>query len=218
MDFRNEPLTLSSDLRIKITPSILGVIEVPDYVTVPSGKSFVEFPIETKGKEGAITLDASSKGIVGASTEIKTELVVTKLKISIGSVNEPIPADQPTDLKIYVDDEQENSVSGATIRIISDNSAVTPTIVTTKEDGSAVIQFNAHNAPKTSLQILATAAGYTEEQKTFEFDVQHSTEVEQIELPEWLIYAGIGVVATVVVGMVIFLRKPKLQLEDEEYE
>ncbi|MFI5416802.1 MAG: hypothetical protein ACHQW9_01980 [Nitrososphaerales archaeon] len=218
LDFRDEPLTLSGDLRVKITPSLLGIIEVPDYVVVPSGKSFVEFPIETKGKADTITLDATSKGIVGASTEIKVESVVTKLKISIGSVIEPISADQPTDLKIYVDDEQENSVGGATIRIISDNSAVTPSIITTKEDGSAAIQFNAHDAPKTSLQILATAAGYTEEQKTFEFDVQPNTEVKQTELPEWLIYAGIGVVATVVVGLVIFLRKPKLQLEDEEYE
>jgi hypothetical protein len=185
---------------------------------VPSGKSFVEFPIDTKGKADTITLDASSKGIVGASTEIKVESLVTKLKISIGSVIEPIPADQPTDLKIYVDDEQENSVGGATIRVISDNSAVTPSTITTKEDGSAIIQFNAHDAPKISLQILATAAGYTEEQKTFEFDVQPNTKVKQTELPEWLIYAGIGVVATVVVGLIIFLRKPKLQLEDEEYE
>lgn len=218
LDFRDEPITLSSDLRVKITPSILGVIDVPDHVIIQSGKSFAEFPIETKGKVDTIILDASSKGIVSASTEIKVDSVITKLKISIGSVNEPIQADQLTDLKIYVDDEQENSVSGATIRIISDNSAITPSTVTTRDDGSAVIQFNAHNAPKTSLQILASAEGYTEEQKTFEFVVQPNTQVKQTELPEWLIYAGIGVVATVVVGMVIFLRKPKLQLEDEEYE
>ncbi|WKT57613.1 hypothetical protein QVH35_09725 [Candidatus Nitrosotenuis chungbukensis] len=218
LDFRGDPITLSGDLRVKISPSSIGVIGVPDHVTIPSGKSFAEFPIETKGKTETIILDASSKGIVGALAEIKVESIVTKLKISIGSVNEPIPADQPMDLKIYVDDEQENSIGGATIRIISDNSAVTPNTVTTKADGSAIIQFNAHSAPKTSLQILASAEGYTEEQKTFEFVVQPNTEVKQTELPEWLIYAGIGVVATVVVGMVIFLRKPKLRLEDEEYE
>jgi hypothetical protein len=218
LDFRGDPITLSGDLRVNISPSSIGVIGVPDHVTIPSGKSFAEFPIETKGKTETIILDASSKGIVGALAEIKVESIVTKLKISIGSVNEPIPADQPMDLKIYVDDEQENSIGGATIRIISDNSAVTPNTVTTKADGSAIIQFNAHSAPKTSLQILASAEGYTEEQKTFEFDVQPNTEVKQTELPEWLIYAGIGVVATVVVGLVIFLRKPKLQLEDEEYE
>lgn len=216
LDFQDNPITLSNDLRVKISPSSLGVIEVPDYIIIPSGRFFAEFPIETKGKADTLTLDASSKGIVGTITEIKTESIITKLKISIGSVNEPVQVDQPTDLKIYVDDEQENSVSGATIRVISDNSSVSPNTITTKEDGSAVIQFNAHNAPKISLQILASADGYSEEQKTFEFDVQQSVEVKQTELPEWLIYAGIGVVATVVVGMIIFLRKPKLQLEDEE--
>jgi hypothetical protein len=217
-DFRDNPVTIYEDLRVKLTPSELGLVDVPDYVTIPKGLSYVEFPVETKGKTGSTILDASAKGIVGAQTEILAESPATKLKISLGSIQEPLPIDQPIELKIYVDDEEQNSVGGVTLRIVSSDSSITPDTVTTSDDGSAIIKLNAKQAPKTALQILASAEGYSEEQTTFEFDVSGTSSVEKTTLPDWIIYGGIGGVVAVVGGMVFFLKKPKKITEEDEEE
>ncbi len=49
-DFSGNPITLSGDLKVRLNPSELGLINVPDYVIIPSGLSYAEFPVETKGK------------------------------------------------------------------------------------------------------------------------------------------------------------------------
>jgi rhamnose utilization protein RhaD (predicted bifunctional aldolase and dehydrogenase) len=102
------------------------------------------------------------------------------------------------------------------VKVISSDSSVTPDTVITQQDGSAVIKFKPKQTPKTSLQILAFAEGYSEEQKTFDFDVQPSLEEKKTEIPQWVIYAGVGIVAAIAAGMIFVLRKPKKTLEDEE--
>lgn len=215
-DFRDNPITLSEDLKVKMNPSELGIVTIPDYITIPMGHSYAEFPIDTKGKEGLVTLDATAKGIVGAKEELEAKSPVTKLKVSIGSVNEPLQVDQPTELKIYVDDEEQNSVGGATLRVVSDDSSISPNVVTTSNDGSAVIKLNAKQAPKMSLQVLASAEGFTGEEKTFEFEVSPVVDESKTELPEWVIYAGIGAVVAIGAGMFLGLRKPKKQEDEDE--
>lgn len=215
-DFRDNPITLSEDLKVKMSPSELGIVTIPDYITIPMGHSYAEFPIDTKGKEGLVTLDATAKGIVGAKEELETKSPVTKLKVSIGSVNEPLQVDQPTELKIYVDDEEQNSVGGATLRVVSDDSSISPNVVTTSNDGSAVIKLNAKQAPKMSLQVLASAEGFTGEEKTFEFEVSPVVDESKTELPEWVIYAGVGAVVAIGAGMFLGLRKPKKQEDEDE--
>ncbi|WP_268542922.1 hypothetical protein [Candidatus Nitrosotenuis cloacae] len=218
-DFRDNPITLSEDLRVKLNPSEIGIIDVPDYVMIPKGHSYAEFPIDTKGKEGEMKLGATAKGIVSATADITTKSPVTKLKVSIGSVNEPLLVDQPTELKIYVDDEEQNSVGGVTLRVVSTNSTISPNVITTSDDGSAIIKLSATQAPKMSLQILASAEGFTGEQKTFEFQVKSTVDESKTELPGWVIYAGIGAVVAIGAGMFFGLRKPKKQEdEDEMYE
>lgn len=215
-DFRDNPITLSEDLKVKMSPSELGIITIPDYITIPMGHSYAEFPIDTKGKEGLVTLDVTAKGIVGAKEELEAKSPVTKLKVSIGSVNEPLQVDQPTELKIYVDDEEQNSVGGATLRVVSDDSSISPNVVTTSNDGSAVIKLNAKQAPKMSLQVLASAEGFTGEEKTFEFEVSPVVDESKTELPEWVIYAGVGAVVAIGAGMFLGLRKPKKQEDEDE--
>jgi hypothetical protein len=216
LDLNDNPITLASDLKVKIIPSKIGIIDASNYVTIPKGTSYVEFPIETKDKAEIITLGATAKGIVSTTAQIDVKQVSSKLKISIGSVEEPVLLAKPTELKIYVDDEQENSVSGATLKVVADGSSVIPNTIKTNEYGNAVIQFNATKTPRISLQILASAEGYGEEQKTVEFDVKQITVEKKTEIPEWIIYVGIGIVVAVVAGVALFLKKPKLQLEDEE--
>ncbi len=215
-DFHGNPIIAFDDQRIKFTPSELGLVDVPDYVIIPKGVSSADFVVMTKENDGSFTLTANANGIVSDTTEIETKSVVTKLKISIGSVVEPILVDQITELKIYVDDEHANAMNGVTVKVISSDSSVTPDTVTTSADGSATIQFNPKQSPKTSLQILAYAQGFDEEEKTFDFTVDASSVEEKNEIPQWIIYTGVGAVAAIVAGMVFVLRKPKLQIEDEE--
>jgi hypothetical protein len=154
--------------------------------------------------------------LVSGSEEVDVKSLITNLKISIGSIAEPIPAEQPTELKVYVDDEYQNAVDGATLRIISDDSSVSSQTVRTNADGSATIQFSPNQAPKMSLQILASAEGYSEEQESFEFAVSGGVEESKTILPEWMIYGGVGGIAAIVGGVIYFLKKPKKQLEDED--
>ncbi|MEM2159950.1 MAG: hypothetical protein QXN55_03235, partial [Candidatus Nitrosotenuis sp.] len=143
----------------------------------------------------------------------------TKLKISLGSVEEPVLMDKPTQMKIYVDDEEENSVGGATIRIVSTDSSVTPEVLTTSDDGSATIQFNALKSPRMSLQILASAEGYTEDSKAVEFQVAEVVETKKTELPDWVIYGAIAGVVAIGGGIFAFLRDPKKKkLQEDEDE
>ncbi|MGQ0772331.1 MAG: hypothetical protein ACT4NT_06145 [Nitrososphaerota archaeon] len=216
MDFHDNPIIPFDDQRVKIIPSELGLVDVPDYVTIPKGESSADFTIKTKENDGVFTLIANANGIVGNTVEISTKSVITKLKISIGSVVEPLSVDQPTELRIYVDDDHTNAVGGVTVKVISSDSSVTPDTITTSADGSATIQFNPKQSPKTSLQILAYAQGFDEEQKTFDFDVTAPLEDDTTDIPQEIIYGGIGAVAAIVVGMVFVLRKPKILIEDEE--
>jgi hypothetical protein len=216
VDFHDNPIILGDDLRVKLGSSRADTLELPDSVIIHAGYSYAEFPISTFDKVGNVEIAASGRGIVSAETNVEVKSLTTKLRISIGSVNEPIPVDQTTELRIYVDDELQNAVSGATVRVISSDSSITPDVVTTQQDGSTVIKFNPKQTPKTSLQILAYAEGYSEEQKTFDFEVKAVNEEKTTEIPQWIIYAGIGVVATIAAGMIFVLRKPKKPIEDEE--
>jgi hypothetical protein len=216
LDFYDNPIIRTSDLRVKISPSEFDKVDIPEYVTIPAGASYAAFPMETNGDTSAISFVASSKGLVSGSKEVDVKSQITNLKISIGSVIEPIPAEQPTVLTVYVDDEYQNAVDGVTLRVLSDDSSVSSQTVRTNADGSATIQFSPKQAPKMSLQILASAEGYSEEQESFEFAVSGVVEENKTILPEWMIYGGIGGIAAIVGGVIYFLKKPKKQLEDED--
>jgi hypothetical protein len=217
VDFNGNPIILGEDLQVNIATSDLGIIETRDTFTIPAGKSYIEFPISTI-KDGNVKITASGKGIVAAKSDILVKTLVTKLKISIGSVSEPIMMEQPTQMKIYVDDEEDNSVGGATIRIVSADSTITPEVLTTSDDGSATIQFNAQKSPKMSLQILASAEGYTEDSKAIEFQVTEPIVEKKTELPEWIIYGAIAGVISIAGGIFAFLRNPKKKMQEDEDE
>jgi hypothetical protein len=217
VDFNGNPIILGDDLQVKVAASELGIIEAQDALIIPAGKSYAEFPISAI-KDGMTTLTATGKGIVAAKSDIVVKTLVTKLKISIGSVPEPIIPQQPTQMKIYVDDEEDNSVGGATIRIVSADSTISPEVITTNDDGSATIQFNAQKAPKVSLQILASAEGYTEDSEAIEFQVSQPIEEKKTELPEWIIYGAIAGVIAIAGGIFAFLRNPKKKMQEDEDE
>lgn len=219
VDFHDNPVLLNSDLRVKLASSEIGMLEMPESIIIPAGRSYAEFPISTTDKVGPVKILANGKGIVESESEIEVKTLATKLKISFGSVIEPVVLEEPTELKIYVDDESQNGVSGATIKVISSDSAITPNVITTDAQGIATVQFNAQKAPKIALEILASAEGYSEDTKTVEFTVDGTVENVRTELPPWIIYAAIGGVVAIGGGIFAFLLKPKkIQDEDEIYE
>lgn len=219
VDFHDNPVVLNSDLRVKLAPSEIGMLEMPESIMIPAGRSYMEFPISTTDKVGSAKILANGKGIVESESKIEVKTLATKLKISFGSVIEPITLEEPTELKVYVDDEAQNGVSGATIKVISSDSSIASNIITTDAQGIATVQFNAQKSPKTSLQILASAEGYSEDTKTIEFAVNDTVENTRTELPSWIIYAAVGGIVAIGGGIFAFLRKPKkIQDEDEIYD
>ncbi|MGQ0606355.1 MAG: Ig-like domain-containing protein, partial [Candidatus Nitrosotenuis sp.] len=219
VDFNDNPVILNSDLRVKLSASEIGMLEMPENIMISAGKSYAEFPVSTTDKTGKAMILANGKGIVESESEIEVKTLATKLKISFGSVIEPVVLEEPTELKIYVDDEAQNAVGGATVKVISSDSSITPDSITTNAEGVATVQFNAQKSPKISLEILASAEGYSEDTKTVEFDVDGTVETARTELPPWIIYAAIGSMVAIGGGIFTFLRKPKkIQDEDEIYE
>ncbi|MBI5697570.1 MAG: hypothetical protein HZC29_03550, partial [Thaumarchaeota archaeon] len=217
VDFNDNPIVLGSDLQVKLATSELGVLEIPDSVMIPAGKSYSEFSISTI-KDGEAKITANGKGIVKAESDITVKTLVTKLKISVGSVVEPVLLDQPTEMKIYVDDEEENSIGGATLRIVSADSSISPEVITTSDDGSATIRFNPQKSPRIALQVLASAEGYSEDSERFEFEVTEAVETKKTELPDWVIYGAIAGVVAIGVGIFAFLRDPKRKKQEDEDE
>jgi hypothetical protein len=216
VDFHDNPILLQNNLKVKLSASKVDMLGMPDSVLIPAGKSYAEFPISTSDLDGSVDISAEGRGIVTAKAALEIQPLTTKLKISIGSVQEPLLVDQPTELKVYVDDELQNSVGGATIRVISSDSSVTQDTIRTQEDGSAVIEFSPKQDPTASLQIMAYADGFSEEQETFDFTVTAPIVEKRTEIPQEIIYGGIGAVIAIVVGIFFVLRKPKVQLEDED--
>ncbi|NDB88946.1 MAG: hypothetical protein EB164_08565 [Thaumarchaeota archaeon] len=214
-DFNGNPIVSDQNLQVKLGTSNLGIVQTPDFITIPAGKSYAGFTISTI-KDGSTRISASSNGIVEAHSDIEVKTPVTKLKISVGGVDEPIFVEQTKQMKIYVDDEADNSVGGATVRVVSQDSKISPEIITTDDDGAATIEFNAQKSPKISLQILASAEGYTNDDKSIEFQVSENTETKKTELPDWMIYGAIAGVIAIGGGVFAFLRDPKKRKSQED--
>ena len=222
-DFNNNPIQTSRNLQVKINSTNSELIDIPRFVDIEAGNSFGIFSIDTNGEIGESMISANVNGVIGSQQEFKTKSFLTNLKISTGSVNEPVTPNEPVELKLYVDDQYLESVEGASLKIVSDsNTTVTPTNIKTEKDGSAKVHFTARpDVPTISLQIFATAEGYVDEQRTFEFSVDTNNpsnfQVLELGFPDWIVYIGIAAILVIVTVIVIFLKKPK-QLPEDEYE
>ena len=134
-------------------------------------------------------------------------------------MSDQILTDQQIEIKLFVDDENAESVSGASVKIITDdNSMVIPDVIKTNSDGSAIFSLTAFEGPNISFDIIATAEGYAEGKDTFTVNVdtsQRMFDAIDLELPEWIIYILIGGILMVVVLVFMFLKKSKTDLEEE---
>jgi len=219
VDLQGNPVIPQFDVKSKIVSSKDTVVQIIYDSIIPKGTSYATFPIKTTGSIGDAIISASAKGVNGTSLQINTASSQIQLQIFTGGLSDEIPVNEPIEFKLFVDDENADSVSGASIKIITDDSVlVTPDVVRTSSDGSAIVSLTAFEGPTISFDIIATAEGYAEGQDTFTVNVDAPEKVFDaidLELPEWIIYIAIGGILMVGVIVFMFLKKSKVNLEEE---
>jgi len=223
VDLQGNPITPEFDVKSKIVSSDENIIEAVDDVVIPSGLSYATFPIKTTGVEGNSVISASAKGVIGTNYEVSTSALATKLKISTTGLVEKLKANEELEIKLFVDDDSAESVSGAIVKIETDgNSLVTPGVIRTGSDGSAVFSLTATNGPTTSINFIANAEGYTEAKDSLLVNVDAPTKsgsFANLNLPEWIVYVIIAVILVMAVLVILFLKKSKVKVtEDWEEE
>ncbi|EGP93839.1 hypothetical protein [Nitrosarchaeum koreense] len=219
VDLQGNPIIPTYDVKSKITSSKESLVQVIDDAVIPSGVSYALFPIETTGVIGNSVISASAKGVIGTESEISTDSSLTKLKIFTSGLADQIPVDEPVEIKLFIDDENAESVAGASIKINTDgNSLVVPDVIQTGPDGSAVVRLTATNGPSISLNLIATAEGYSEGKDTLTINVDSpdkTLNTVDLDLPEWIVYVIIAAILLIGVLVVLFLKKSKAPLEED---
>jgi len=219
VDLQGNPIIPTYDVKSKITSSKESLVQVIDDAVIPSGVSYALFPIETTGVIGNSIISASAKGVIGTESEISTDSSLTKLKIFTSGLSDQIPVDKPVEIKLFIDDENAESVPGASIKINTDgNSLVVPDVIQTGPDGSAVVRLTATNGPSISLNLIATAEGYSEGKDTLTINVDSpdkTLNTVDLDLPEWIVYVIIAAILLIGVLVVLFLKKSKAPLEED---
>ncbi len=219
VDLQGNPVIPKFDVKSKIISSKDMVVQIIDDATIPMGSSYATFPIKTTGTVGDAIISASAKGVNGTSLVINTASSQTQLQIFTGGLADEIRVDEPIEFRLFVDDENAESVSGVSIKIVSeDDILITPDVVRTSSDGSATVSLTAFEGPLISFDIIATAEGYAEGKDTFTVNVDAPEKIFDsidLELPEWIIYIVIGGILMVGVVVFLFLKKSKVDLEEE---
>ena len=219
VDLQGNPVIPKFNVKSKIVSSEDSIIQVLDDAIIPVGSSYATFPIKVTGSVGNSIIHASAKGVNGTSQLVTSASSQTQLKVFTGGLAPEVKVDQPVEFRLFVDDENAESVPNASIKILtSDDAIVTPAEVRTSSDGSAVVSLTAFEGPDISFDIIATAEGYAEGKDTFTVNVdapQRTFDAIDLELPEWIIYVVIGGILMVGVIVFMFLKKSKANLEEE---
>lgn len=221
-DFFGNPVTVSTDLTVELISNNTEIIEVPEFLIIPAGVSFVEFDIQTHPIfDKVVSIDASTRGFGGSSILFKQKQFVKQLILF------PVaPFDlQPglySDVQIFVDDENAVSVEGALLELFAGpNSTVIPESIETDETGGATVRFTTDAIGIATLDIFASKSGFTPDQFTMEMDVGGAIVEDDtiFGIPPLYLYAGVGVGAAGAAGVAVkILRKPKVMTEEEEEE
>jgi len=220
VDLQGNPVIPKFDVKSKITSSKNSIVQIIDDAIIPTGSSYTTFEIKTTGSIGDAIITASAKGVNGTSILLNSASSQTQLKIFTGGLDSEIPVDEPVEFRLFVDDENAESISGASIKISanSEDVLITPDVVRTGSDGSAIVSLTAFKGPDISFDIIATAEGYAEGQDSFTVNVDAPEKIfdsVDLELPEWIVYIVIGGILMVGVVVFMFLKKSKTNLEEE---
>jgi hypothetical protein len=219
-DLLGNPSDASKDLRINLSLDGAKIINIPEQVTISKGSSYATFPISSNGENGDTNIMASIKGVIGSQTKISTTSNESKLKIFAEGIENPLDVGKPAELTVFVDDENAQSVPGAIIKFVAEPGVVvSPESTRTDETGSAKVDVTANEGKSFSIQVLASASGYSDGKQSFDYIVNGSSDNSlQLGLPDWVIYVGIAAMIGIAAVVVVFLKKPKASYEDEDEE
>jgi hypothetical protein len=219
-DLLGNPSDASKDLRINLSLEGAKIIDIPEQVTISKGSSYATFPISSNGENGDTNILASIKGVVGSQTKISTTSNESKLKIFAEGMENPLDVGKPAELTVFVDDENAQSVPGAIIKFVTEPGVVvSPESTRTDETGSVKVDITANEGKSFSIEVLASASGYSDGKQSFDYTVNGSPDNSlQLGLPDWVIYVGIAAMVGIAAVVVVFLKKPKAAYEDEDEE
>ncbi|MFB5607788.1 MAG: hypothetical protein ACE5RG_06765 [Candidatus Nitrosomaritimum yanchengensis] len=189
VDLQGNPVIPKFDVKSKIVSSKDTIAQIIDDAVIPAGSSYAPFSIKTTGFVGDAIISASAKGVNGTSLSFNSASSQTQLKIFTGGLDNEIPVDEQIEFRLFVDDENADSVPGASIKIIAneEEALITPDVVRTNSDGSAIVSLTALKGPDISFEIIATAEGYAEGKDSFTVNVDAPDKVFDsidLELPE----------------------------------
>lgn len=219
-DLLGNPSDASKDLRINLSLEGSKIVNIPEQVTIVKGRSYATFPISSNGENGDANILASIKGVIGSQTKISTTSNESKLKIFAEGIENPLDVGKPAELTVFVDDENAQSVPGAIIKFVTEPGVVvSPESTRTDETGSVKVDVTANEGKSFSIEVLASASGYSDGKQSFDYTVNGSSDNSlQLGLPDWVIYVGIAAMVGIAAVVVVFLKKPKASSEDEEEE
>ncbi|MFI5405531.1 MAG: hypothetical protein ACHQ1D_03340 [Nitrososphaerales archaeon] len=221
-DLLGNPSSATKDVRINLNLDGSKIVNIPEYVTISQGNSYATFPISSNGENGDATIGANIKGVLGSQTKISTVSNEPKLKIFADGITTPLNIGEPTKLKIFIDDENAESVPGAMIKFVTaPGVTVAPADTRTDETGMANVDITANEGELVSIEILASASGYSDGKESFDYTVVGSSSNSlALGLPEWVVYVGVAAMVGIAAVVVVFLKKPKSENaeDEEEYE
>jgi len=217
-DILGTPIKSFKDMRVKISSSDETVIQTNEDAIIKKGSSYAQFPMTTLDKLGESLISSSARGVVGTNSTLKTATSSSSLSIFTSGLIEPIPVNEEIQVKIFVDDDIADSVAGATVTITPNANATTTTsTVRTGGDGSATFGLTALNGPEITLDFTAQAQGYKDGSQKLDIIVDTPAGgVQEVQLPQELVYVIIGGVAIVAVVVGLFLKKSKEPLDEDE--
>jgi len=216
LDSLDNPITPTQEVRTKIVSSNTNIVEIIEDSTIPSGLSYGTFPIVTTGQLGNAIIGASAKGVIGSEASIQSLSDDVKLEIYNPGFDSTLILDEPTQLKLYVDDDNAESVQGAELQLTNlVNVTANPQKSRTSSDGSATFIITPTGNPA-NFEVVASAEGYLPDEQTIDLEVEVPiTPVVELDLPDWVIYVVIAAVAMVGALVAIFLRKMKQNFEED---
>ena len=219
-DLLGNPSTASKDIRIQLGIEGANIVNVPEQVTISEGSSYATFPISSNGQKGDAEISASVKGVIGTTTKISTTSNDPKLKIFAEGIEGPLNKGESAELTIFIDDDGANAVPGAAIKFETEGATIVPETTRTDDTGSARVEVTANEGNLVSIEILASASGYTDGKQSFDYVVEGGSSLGGLELglPDWVLYVGIAAMIGIGAVIVVFLKKPKAVSEDEEDE
>ncbi|GBF24799.1 hypothetical protein MnTg01_01141 [archaeon MnTg01] len=142
------------------------------------------------------------------------------MKIFAEGIEGSLNIGEPTELTIFVDDDSANSVPDASVKFVTDAGVtITPDNTRTDETGSVTVDVTVNEGDLVSIQILASASGYSDGKQSFDYTVEGSSMGSlELGLPDWVLYVGVAAMVGIGAVLVVFLKKPKAASEDEEDE